>query len=420
MVRGSTLNDWPVVLGAVSCLALFHFIALPSPMSSSTRPDASSALAPQRHTSGSAPAWSCSSTNSPRFPTWKSLPGSTFIPTPSGFGGDAGLQGSLPSRMILDVAASRSFPPLDKAVVVSIACDVVARTGNPLSRQSTADLTKRAREELNKPISCSTVWRILDEDAIKPWQYEHWIFPRAANFFEKAAVVLDLYEGYWQGERIDPFDSILSSDEKTSIQARVRIHASLPPGPGRCRRVEFEYKRGGALQYLAAWNVQEGRVMGRCEAKTGIEPFGRLVRQVMERPEYARASRVFWVVDNGSSHRGEASVKRMSEAYPKAILVHLPVHASWLNQVEIYFSLLQRKVLTPNDSTDLQELELRIRLYEELTNEQPKPFDWKFTKYDLFDLLQRIAKREAAARVTTSATPPMIEVAQARLVQPYS
>ena len=89
-------------------------------------------------------------------------------------------------------------------------------------------------------------------------------------------------------------------------------------------------------------------------------------------------------------------------------------------QVEVYFSLLQRKVLTPNDSKDLQDLELRIRLYEELTNEQPKPFDWKFTKYDLFDLLQRIAKREAAARVTTSATTPRIEVAQARLVQPYS
>jgi hypothetical protein len=279
---------------------------------------------------------------------------------------------------------------------------VVARTGNPLSRQSTTDLAKRARDELNKPISRSTVWRILDEDTIKPWQYEHWIFPRAANFFEKAAVVLDLYEGYWQGERIDPFDAILSSDEKTSIQARIRIHASLPPGSGRRRRVEFEYKRGGALQYLAAWDVQRGRVMGRCETKTGIEPFGRLVDQVMGHPEYRTPcgrcdvrSRVFWVVDNGSSHRGEASVKRMSQAYPNAILVHLPVHASWLNQVEVYFSLLQRKVLTPNDSTDLQELELRIKLYEELNNEQPKPFEWKFTKYDLFDLLRRIAIREA-------------------------
>jgi DDE superfamily endonuclease len=281
---------------------------------------------------------------------------------------------------------------------------VVARTGNPLSRQSTTDLARRAQDELNKPISRSTVWRILDEDAIKPWQYEHWIFPRAANFFEKAAIVLDLYEGYWQGGRIDPFDRIISSDEKTSIQARIRRHTTLGPAPGRRRRVEAEYERGGALQYLAAWDVQQGLVMGLCEAETGIEPFGRLVQRVMERPAYGSADRVFWVVDNGSSHRGEASVKRMGRTYANAILVHLPVHASWLNQVEVYFSLLQRKVLTPNDSTDLQELELRIRLYEELTNKQPKPFDWRFTKYDLFDLLQRLATREAA-RGSTPGTP---------------
>lgn len=296
------------------------------------------------------------------------------------------------------------FSPLDRAVVASIACDVVARTGNPLSRQSTTDLAQRARDELNKPISRSTVWRILDEDAIKPWQYEHWIFPRAANFFEKAAVVLDLYEGYWQGERVDPFDRIISSDEKTSIQARIRCHQTLGPAPGRRRRVEAEYERGGALQSLAAWDVQQGVVMGLCEAKTGIEPFGRLVQRVMEQPVYGSADRVFWVVDNGSSHRGEASMKRMSQAYANAILVHLPVHASWLNQVEVYFSLLQSKVLTPNDSTNLQELELRIKLYEELTNKQPKPFHWRFTKYDLFNLLQRLAKREAAAKTLPTGT----------------
>jgi hypothetical protein len=270
-----------------------------------------------------------------------------------------------------------------------------------LSRQSTSELARRAQEELDKPISRTTVWRILDADAIKPWQYEHWIFPRAANFFELAAVVLDLYEGYWQDERLDPFDQVISSDEKTSIQARIRIHSTLQPGPGRRRRVEFEYERGGALQYLAAWDVQAGRIMGRCEAKTGIEPFGRLVKQVMEYPEYCLPfgrsdvrSRVYWVVDNGSWHRGATSVARMSQAYPNAILVHLPVHASWLNQVEVYFSLLQRKVLTPADSASLQELELRIKLYEELTNSQPKPFDWRFTKADLFDLLQRLEKKE--------------------------
>jgi DDE superfamily endonuclease len=303
------------------------------------------------------------------------------------------------------VAASRSFPPLDRAIVASIACDVVARTGNPLSRQSTTDLAERVRGELNKPISRSTVWRVLDEDAIKPWQYEHWSFPRAANFFERAAVVLDLYEGYWQGERVDPFDRIISSDEKTSIQARVRRHPSVGPAPGRRRRVEAEYGRGGALQYLAAWDVQDGLVMGRCEAKTGIEPFARLVERVMGRPEYAAADRVFWVVDNGSSHRGEAAARRMSRAHPNAILVHLPVHASWLNQVEVYFALLQKKVLTPNDSTDLQELGLRIKLYEELTNKQPRPFAWRFTKYDLFNLLQRLARREAAAEASMPGAP---------------
>jgi DDE superfamily endonuclease len=312
-----------------------------------------------------------------------------------------------------DEAASLSFPPLDRAVVASIACDVVARTGNPLSRQSTTDLAKRAREELNRPIGRTTVWEILDADAIKPWQYEHWIFPRAPDFFAKASVVLDLYQGYWQDERLDPFDRVISSDEKTSIQARVRRHDTLAPGPGRRRRIEHEYERGGALQYLAAWDVRRGIVMGRCEAKTGIEPFGRLVEQVMESPEYSRPSgrgdvrgQVFWVVDNGSSHRGEVSVRRMSVAYANATLVHTPVHASWLNQVEVYFSLLQRKVLTPNDSTDLQELELRIRLYEELTNSQPRPFDWKFTKYDLFDLLQRLARREAARQASAPFTSP--------------
>ena len=404
MLADSSLKTiWPTALGVVPCLALRLFITRPFLMSSSPRPGDSSSLAPGRHTSGSALAWSGSFTKPPPFPTRQPPLISISIPTPSAVGADAGPKAGSLSRTTLAGAVSRSFPPLDRAIITSIACDVVARTGNPLSRQSTTDLAQRARDELNKPISRSTVWRILDEDAIKPWQYEHWIFPRASNFIQKAAVVLDLYEGYWQGERLDPFDRILSSDEKTSIQARIRRHPTLGPASGRRRRVEAEYRRGGALQYLAAWDVQEGLVMGRCEAKTGIGPFGRLVEQVMERPTSGSAGRVFWVVDNGSSHRGEAAVRRLSAAYPNAILVHTPVNARWLNQVEVYFSLLQRKVLTPNDSADLRELELRIRLYEELTNSQPRPFDWRFTKYDLFNLLQRLARR-AAARKAPPAT----------------
>jgi len=318
-------------------------------------------------------------------------------PTPSACGAAAGHAGCSTSTISPAGGASPLFPPLDRAQITALACEQVARTQTPLSRQSLGTLARLASAELGKPVSRWTVGRILDEDAIKPWQYEHWIFPRAADFFAKAAVVLDLYQGRWQGERLGVSDRVISADEKTSIQARIRCHPSLPPGPGRRRRVEHEYERGGALQYLAAWDVLAGRVMGRCEARTGIEPFGRLVEHVMRQPQYGEASRVFWVVDNGSSHRGEAAVRRMLGWYSNAVLVHTPVHASWLNQVEIYFSMVQRHVLTPNDFASLGEVELRLRLYEELTNRQPKPFDWKFTTADLYDLLQRLAAKEAEA-----------------------
>ena len=115
-------------------------------------------------------------------------------------------------------------------------------------------------------------------------------------------------------------------------------------------RVEHEYERGGALAYLAAWDAHRGKVFGRCEPTTGIAPFARLVEQVMTIEPYASARRVFWVVDNGSSHRGQASIDRMAKAWPTATLVHTPVHASWLNQCEIYFSVVQRKVVTPTTS----------------------------------------------------------------------
>jgi len=183
-----------------------------------------------------------------------------------------------------------SFSPSGRATITALACERVALTQNPLSRQSLGDLSRLTEATLGKPVSPRTVGRILDEDAIKPWQYEHWIFPARADFFDKAAVVLDLYEGRWQGERLGMSDYVISSDEKTSIQARIRCADTLPPGPGRVRRVEHEYERGGALQYLAGWDVGRGVVTGRCEASTGIEPFGRLVKQVMEQEPYRSAS----------------------------------------------------------------------------------------------------------------------------------
>jgi hypothetical protein len=270
-----------------------------------------------------------------------------------------------------------------------MACEVVAETKEPLSRQSLADLVRRARTAVGKEISRSTVWRMLHEAAIKPWQYEHWIFPRDPRFAEKAGPILDLYAGEWDGQPLGPKDYVLSMDEKTSIQARGRCHEEMPPESQQTRRIETEYERNGALQYLAAWDVHRGIVLGRCEAKTGIEPFGRLVNQVLEQEPYNAATRLFFVVDNGSSHRGQTSAERMRRRDKRIILVHTPVHASWLNQVEIYFSIIQRKVLTPNDFPTLDAVRVRLALYEKLSNRTPKPFAWKFTRQDLLAWLKR-------------------------------
>jgi hypothetical protein len=312
-------------------------------------------------------------------------------------GGSAGPPATSASRICPDAAEGRLFPPLDRALVQALACEAVVETQLPISRQSVADLTDRARQTLGKAVSSTTVWRMLHEDAIKPWQYEHWIFPRDPLFGEKAGRVLDLYAGYWEGQPLGAKDYVLSSDEKTSIQARQRRHGEQPPGPGRRRRIETEYKRRGALQYLAAWDVHRGMVLGRCEARTGIQPFGRLVDQILQREPYCDAERLFLIVDNGSSHRGERSVERLRRLDKRIILVHTPVHASWLNQVEIYFSIIQRKVLTPNDFPNLEAVRLRLALYEELTNRQPKPFAWKFTRQDLLNWLKRAAPHILAA-----------------------
>jgi DDE superfamily endonuclease len=283
------------------------------------------------------------------------------------------------------------------AEIKMLACELPATTGVPLSRWSCAEL---ARELMWRGvvafISAATVWRTLRSDAIRPWRYRSWIFPRAADFAAKAAVVLDLYAGVFDGKPLTRREFVISSDEKTSIQARCRCHPTLPPGLSRLMRVEHEYDRGGALAYLAAYDVHQARLFGRTAPTTGIEPFDGLVEDVMTTEPYASARRVFWIVDNGSSHRGQASINRLEGAWPNLRLIHLPVHASWLNQIEIVFSIIQRKVVTPNDFSDLDQITDRLAGFEDRYNQTAEPFDWTFTRDDLNDFLRRIAQHDAA------------------------
>ena len=198
-----------------------------------------------------------------------------------------------------------------------MACEVIAETEEPLSRQSLGDLVRRSQTTLGKKISRSTMWRMLHEAAIKPWQYEHWLFPKDPRFAEKAGPILDLYAGIWEGQPLGPKDHVLSLDEKTSIQARGRRHDETPPKPKQTRRIESEYKRNGALQYLAAWDVHLGIVLGRCESKTGIKPFGLLVDQVLEQEMYQDATRLFFIAERNGACQTVASGGAMRDRLPR-------------------------------------------------------------------------------------------------------
>jgi len=201
--------------------------------------------------------------------------------------------------------------------IKALACELPATTGVPLARWHCPDLARAAVQQgIVASVSGTTIWRWLSADAIKPWRVRSWIFPRDPAFAAKAGRVLDLYARTFDGRPLGPDDYVLSADEKTSIQARIRRHPSLPAAPDRAPRTEFEYTRGGALQYLAAWDVHRAQVFGRCEPKTGIEPFGRLVAQVMTTEPYASARRVYWVTDNGSSHRGQTAPAPGPVAHP--------------------------------------------------------------------------------------------------------
>jgi len=299
-------------------------------------------------------------------------------------------------KIIPVLGARPVFPPKVVIQVKALACELPWQKGLPLSRFSSSEIaTEVIRRGIVAELSGSTVWRWLHEDAIKPWQYRSWIFPRDPQFEQKAGRVLDLYQGMWEGTPLGADEYVLSADEKTSIQARIRRHESLPPTPANSMRVEHEYKRGGALSYLAAWDVRRAKVFGRCEPKSGIAAFDRLVEEVMSQEPYRSAKRVFLIVDNGSSHRGERSLMRLQQRWPNIVVVHLPLHASWLNQIEIYFSIVQRKVLSPNDFTSLQAVAERLYQFQKRYEQIAKPFEWKFTREDLLRMLGKLNERQS-------------------------
>lgn len=292
------------------------------------------------------------------------------------------------------------FPPSIAVEVKAIACQLPCQRNLPLSRLSYSEIRREViKQGIVASISEATLWRWLSQDAIQPWRFRTWLFPRDPDFVNKAGRVLDLYAKTWEGAPLSGNDFVLSADEKTSIQARRPEHSGTPTQPHQPMRLQADYERLGAWVYLAAWDVHQAKVFGRCETANGNGPFLNLVDQVMIQEPYHSARRVFWIVDNCSSHRGIRAAERLQRRWSNAILIHTPVHASWLNQIEIYFSIIQRKVLTPNDFESLVAVQERLLRFQDHYQQIAQPFDWRFTRDDLANLLLKLSiptEREVA------------------------
>ena len=272
----------------------------------------------------------------------------------------------------------------------ALACERPADTGQPLARFSVYEVLLRALAT-GIETSYSTLWRLLHRDALRPWFQKQWLFPRDPRLLEKAAPILELYGRQWQGEPLDPLDVVLCGDEMTNLRPLARHHPSTAPAPGQSGRYEFSHDRQRErLNYVALLDVFSGQVYGEVTSQGGIAPFDRLLAWVVRTCRNQVAKRIFLIVDNGSAHHPNTSPARLAQLDPRLTVVHLPVHSSWLNQIELYFSIVKRKALTPLDLPDERALRERLLGFQRYHNEHGGPFRWTYTTADLKEYVKRL------------------------------
>jgi transposase len=233
-------------------------------------------------------------------------------------------------------------------------------------------------------IAASTVWRWLKAERLKPWRFHLWQHVRDPLFLERAKAVLQLYEqavvlligGIW----------VICVDEKTSLQARQGIDEPVPAVADAPVHVAARYIRRGALQLFAALSVADGHVYGCCRARKCFADFQAFFEEVIV-PEASRrgVTELRLILDHGPTHAPKQletwlAQQQLAQAWPFSVqVVWLPKYASWLDQIEIWFSVLQRKALTPNHFVDLEALKQRILLFIAHHNRSAKPIQWSYT-----------------------------------------
>lgn len=279
----------------------------------------------------------------------------------------------------------RVYRPDVRAQLTALACSLPVETATPLARWSCAELaTMLVTLGMVTAIATSTVWRWLQAEPIKPWRFHMWQRSRDPHFLDRAKPVLELYamattllqQGIW----------VVCADEKTSIQAREGVDAPRPSLRKRVGQVAARYTRRGALNLFAALSVADGVVAGCCRRRKRFGDFQVFVLSVLV-PEALRrgVTEIRLVLDNGPTHAPkqlETWLAHEAVAHDWPFTVHvvwLPTYASWLDQIEIWFSVLQRKLLTPNHFPDLSTLAERIGAFIVHHNDSAKPIKWTYT-----------------------------------------
>jgi transposase len=279
----------------------------------------------------------------------------------------------------------RVFGPEVRAQLTALACSLPLETATPLARWSSAELAAMLVSlGVVVAIATTTVWRWMRDEPLKPWRFRFWQRSRDPQFLERARPVLELYaqassllqQGIW----------LVCADEKTSIQARQGVDEPRPALRGRFGQVAARYWRRGALNLFAALSVADGMVAGCCRARKRFSDFQVFVHTVLVPEALRRGVReIRLVLDNGPTHAPKQverwlAQEAAAQEWPFTVqVVWLPTYASWLDQIEIWFSVLQRKLLTPNHFPDLRTLAQQIGDFINHHNASAQPIKWTYT-----------------------------------------
>lgn len=272
-----------------------------------------------------------------------------------------------------DAAASRSFPPEVALHAVKIACERPDHCGRSLSQWDCQELARQLQQDGVVPsISSETVRRILNHHRLKPWRHHLWLspqVPRDAAFAQAVQEISDLYT-----RPLAAHEMVLCVDEKTSLQPRTRKAPTRPAQPGQPVRVEHEYERKGALNLFAGFDTRTGKVYGHTAERKRQKEFIEFLEK-LDREIPATITTIHLVLDNVRMHKGK-QVQAWLAKHTRFVFHHPPVHCSWMNQVEQWFSILQRKRLTIADFADKAELAERLHAFIAEWNEHAHPFNW--------------------------------------------